>query len=308
MISLSGPAVFFSWRASRIANLSVFLDVDIAWRPLWVALEGRGSIVVWGKRAQARYARKVSDRLGMPLYTIEDGFVRSVGRNNNLLSLVVDDLGIYFDAAHPSRFEAFVLQELSPSEELRSWTLVKLWRSSRISKYNDALELKVIFPGSYVLVCDQTFGDASISYGLASSDSFPLMLQAALTENPNHTIVLKTHPDVITRGKKGHFDLRSLASNERIQIISDPIHPSKLIEHADAVYTVTSQMGFEALIWGKPVRCFGMPFYAGWGLTEDELPAPESRKPITLEQLVHAALVEYPRYIDPVTLSALSLR
>lgn len=35
------------------------------------------------------------------------------------------------------------------------------------------------------------------------------------------------------------------------------------------MYVVTSQLGFEALLAGKRVHCFGMPFYAGWGLTED---------------------------------------
>ena len=49
----------------------------------------------------------------------------------------------------------------------------------------------------------------------------------------------------------------------------------------------------------KPVRCFGMPFYAGWGLTDDEMPAPDRRGSATIEQLVHAALVRYPRYLDP---------
>ena len=36
-------------------------------------------------------------------------------------------------------------------------------------------------------------------------------------------------------------------------------------------------MGFEALLWGRPVHCFGMPFYAGWGLTQDRLVPPERR-------------------------------
>jgi capsular polysaccharide export protein len=47
-----------------------------------------------------------------------------------------------------------------------------------------------------------------------------------------------------------------------------------------------------------------MPFYAGWGLTRDELAAPRRRSDvpsITLNDLVHAALVEYPRHIDPET-------
>ena len=50
-----------------------------------------------------------------------------------------------------------------------------------------------------------------------------------------------------------------------------------LIEAAAALYTVTSQMGFEALLWGRPVRVFGLPFYAGWGLTRDALAAPSRR-------------------------------
>ncbi|MGJ7724790.1 capsular polysaccharide export protein, LipB/KpsS family [Escherichia coli] len=30
---------------------------------------------------------------------------------------------------------------------------------------------------------------------------------------------------------------------------------------------MTSLSGFEALLHGKRVFCYGMPFYAGWGLT-----------------------------------------
>lgn len=46
-------------------------------------------------------------------------------------------------------------------------------------------------------------------------------------------------------------------------------HPHALLNRVEAVYTVSSQLGFEALLLGKPVYCFGMPFYAGWGLTFD---------------------------------------
>ena len=60
-------------------------------------------------------------------------------------------------------------------------------------------------------------------------------------------------------------------------------------------------MGFEALLWGKPVRCFGMPFYAGWGLTGDALRAPVRRGAATLAALVNAALVSQARYLDPAS-------
>ena len=117
----------------------------------------------------------------------------------------------------------------------------------------------------------------SVKYGKANLSSFKYALEAALEDYPLHQIVIKVHPDTKSRKKKGYFK-PNLLKNPRIKILSDKIHPSKLISGADAVYTVTSQVGFEALIWGKKVKCFGMPFYAGWGLTEDFLPAPIRRK------------------------------
>ena len=53
---------------------------------------------------------------------------------------------------------------------------------------------------------------------------------------------------------------------------------------------------------GRPVTCLGMPFYAGWGLTRDLFPEPPRRRARpTLAAFVHAALIAYPRYLDPVT-------
>lgn len=67
---------------------------------------------------------------------------------------------------------------------------------------------------------------------------------------------------------------------------------------------MTSLTGFEALLRGVPVTTLGAPFYAGWGLTRDlgAVPARRlaGRRP-SLEALVHATLVAYPRYRDPVS-------
>lgn len=65
---------------------------------------------------------------------------------------------------------------------------------------------------------------------------------------------------------------------------------------------MTSLLGFEALLRGRAVTCLGLPFYAGWGLTRDICrPPARRRRHVPLEGLVHAALIEYPRYFDPVT-------
>lgn len=256
----------------------------------------------WGRKWSGRRAIELSVHYGRAFRLVEDGFLRSVGRYETAVSLVLDGKGIYYDCTEPSDLESLAQKTLSQFEIERARSMIEMWRSERLSKYNAERDVLGPLPSRYILLCDQILGDASISYGGADAQSFMLMLRAARSEYPEHTIILKTHPDVLTNGKMGYFDLAAVATNEPIEITCDPIHPSRLIEHADAVYTVTSQMGFEALIWGKRVRCFGMPFYAGWGLTEDELPAPERRRPVTLEQLVHASLVKYPRYVDPVTM------
>jgi capsular polysaccharide export protein len=64
----------------------------------------------------------------------------------------------------------------------------------------------------------------------------------------------------------------------------------------------TSLAGFEALLRGKKVITYGVPFYAGWGLTRD-LASPLDRRNANrnIDELVAAALLLYPRYLDPIT-------
>ena len=261
------------------------------------------TIAGWGLRPTSARARRYAEQHGLPYIALEDGFLRSValGNQDPPLSLVLDDLGVYYDATHPSRLESLIARPLTAGESTRAQALLSAWRNARLSKYNYARDDADPLPERYVLVVDQTLGDASISYGMADEASFHRMLEAALAENQECMMLLKVHPEVMAGHKRGYFDLEATVRLPRVQVIGQDVHPVRLIEHAQAVYTVTSQMGFEGLLWGKPVRIFGMPFYAGWGLTQDELPSPERRTKVMFENLVHAALVEYPRYLDPET-------
>jgi capsular polysaccharide export protein len=77
---------------------------------------------------------------------------------------------------------------------------------------------------------------------------------------------------------------------------------SEAIDAADEVHVNTSLAGFEALLRGKPVTTYGVPFYAGWGLTRDLGDVPSRRTARrSLDELVAATLLIYPRYLDPVT-------
>jgi len=49
------------------------------------------------------------------------------------------------------------------------------------------------------------------------------------------------------------------------------------------------------------VVCYGLPFYAGWGLTEDILPVARRTRRLALDELVAGTLILYPTYISRTT-------
>ena len=116
-------------------------------------------------------------------------------------------------------------------------------------------------------------------------------------ENPDAHLIFKPHPDVEAGLRPGAAMAMPLA--DEVAAAADPI---ALLAHVDEVWTITSTLGFEALLRGVPVTTLGAPFYAGWGLTRDLGPVPARRtaRP-DLAGLVHACLIAYPRYRDPVT-------
>ncbi len=260
------------------------------------------AVLAWGRKPSAQSAERLSAARQLPLWRCEDALLRSLGLGPDSppLGLMVDDLGVYYDASGPSRVEQLIARAHTAEERERAKAVQALWCAQRVSKYNGAPEAPAP-EQPFVLVVDQTAADLSIRLGQGTAASFAAMLARALESHPGTTVVVKTHPDVVAGRKRGHFSRQQLA-HPRIVVESSGGHPTALLERAEAVYVVTSQLGFEALLWGRPVHCFGMPFYAGWGLTHDHQSPPPRRQlcpPRQLADLVHAALIEAAVYIDP---------
>jgi len=271
---------------ARIPHLGTFLA------------EHPHAVIGWGRKPSGQRAVALARMLRRSYVLLEDGFLRSVARDAPSLSLMVDDIGCYYDAKAPCRMELAIAAGATKGEAAAARELAALWRESGLSKYNHADDFRGDLPARYVLVADQSFGDLSVASGLADANSFRAMLQAALDDWPDHKVVVKVHPDVITHRKQSWLKAEWLA-HPRVTVVGDGCHPVRLIREAAAVYCVTSLIGFEALLHQRPVACFGMPFYAGWGLTQDVLPAPHRRSPARLEDLVHAAFTVCTRYADP---------
>ncbi|GAB1668842.1 capsular polysaccharide biosynthesis protein [Mannheimia haemolytica] len=270
-------------------------------------------VIGWGLRPSTHKARAYANKHSLPFVALEDGFLRSLGlgvKGYPPFSLVYDDIGIYCDTTRPSRLEKLLLEKpLQDQEQIKlAEKALSQILTYQLSKYNHALDFSEIpsVKEKIVLVIDQTFGDMAVKYGQASEADFNKMLETAISENPKAQIWVKTHPDVLSGKKKGYLtDLPQYA--ERVRIITEDVNPASLIKWCEKVYCVTSQMGFEALLLGKKVITFGVPWFAGWGVTDDRNEAVQllvqqnRRKDRSLLQLFYAAYFDYSRYINPNT-------
>lgn len=272
------------------------------------SLKNAKGIIGWGFKDTAKKAINIAENYNLPYLALEDGFICSYGlriKGYPPLSLIVDPVGIYYDATRPSFLEVLLKEKKFKKEELKeAERALNLVLEHNISKFNyqPMAEPSILKGkrGKKVLVIDQTYNDLSVKLGMANEESFKSMLESAIKENPKADIYVKIHPDVINKKKKGYLSEFAKESN-RVYLISEDVNPLSLLKFFDKVYTVSSQMGFEALLLGKPVVCFGMPFYAGWGLTEDKLECSRRNKKLNLLELFCGAYIKYPRYINPVT-------
>ena len=261
-------------------------------------------VVVWGRSPYSVRGETVAARRGVGLVRLEDAFLRSVrpGRARGAggpLGLFIDSFGVHFDAARPSLLERMLAREPLDDTALldRARDGIARLKALNLSKYNHFDERLEPPPPGYVLVIDQTAGDASIRHGGARAATFREMLAVAQIENPGARIVIKTHPETRAGLRAGHYGTEH--QDGRTQLLTDPVSPWALLEGAIAVYTVSSLLGYEAILAGHKPRVFGQPFYAGWGLTIDETPVPRRQRRLTRAQIFAVSHILAPTWFDP---------
>jgi capsular polysaccharide export protein len=293
---------FINRSIQKINNIDEYVQLD----------KNNYFVVGWGRKKSFFKAKAHAEKTGTQLLCLEDGFIRSLGLGKDdfaPLSIVVDETGIYFDALQTSDLEQLILQSEKEELNLRATHTIQTILNHKITKYNQ--QFKKLDPSLFsktaknILVVDQTFGDQSIKYAGATPEIFKQMLKQACLDHPDAIIWVKIHPDVIAGKSKGHFSTADL-NHPNIKILIENYNPIDLLSLIDEVYVVSSQLGFEALMCDKKVHCFGVPWYAGWGLTNDKF-APleilQGRREVnrSLEHLFACAYLKYARYVSPVT-------
>ncbi|MDR2081435.1 MAG: capsular polysaccharide biosynthesis protein [Campylobacteraceae bacterium] len=298
--------MIFSTSKKLIENSSSFLEIK--YYSFWDRISKKNGVFCgWGRKKSGLKAVFLAKKFKTSFLLLEDGFIRSCGLESALypsFSIVEDSVGIYYDATHESALER-ILNSYDFKNDKKLLTQAKEAISfiieHNISKYNHARNLdENYFPNNgrkRILIIAQTKNDASLKYGFADKFSIHEMIKTAKNENENADIYLKIHPQALKNIK------RSDANADEIlpycNLITEDINPISLLKKIDKVYTKTSQMGFEALLLGKECICFGMPFYAGWGVTDDRVKCERRTQKRSVEEIFAAAYILYAKYRDP---------
>ena len=268
--------------------------------------------IIWGYNeldGTTEYAKKHN----IPIYRMEDGFVRSVGlgANHELpISLVLDKTGtLYFDARSPSTLENILNEyDFSSNNELMKEAEVCLDKhlNSRISKYNHISKkfsediyskyCEKINGVKRILVIGQVEEDASIKYGCNREINNRNLVLKARQDYPDAQIFFKPHPDTLAGKRDVITPLTEIA--KMAHVVMEPLALIDSFETIDEVYTITSLSGLEAILRDIPVTTLGMPFYSGWGLTKDILENPRRKRKLSKLELFAAAYILYPDYFN----------
>ncbi|ECW8954351.1 capsular polysaccharide biosynthesis protein [Campylobacter lari] len=260
--------------------------------------------VGWGRKKSGLKAIELAKKHNAKFLLLEDGFLRSLNlgvENSPSFSIVKDDIGIYYDATTPSKLEKILnTYEFSTEELEQAKKAIELIKKEKLSKYNNNLCIpKEFFSANEepVLIITQVVSDVSLKFGLADSFSTQDIINDAIKENPNAKIYIKIHPDVLSGKKQSDFNAQDLPSN--CVVIKENYNPVELLSYFKKVYTKTSGMGFEALMLGCECVCYGVPFYAGWGLTQDKQVCKRRLKKRSLEEVFYATYILYSEYFNP---------
>ncbi|PLS01520.1 beta-3-deoxy-D-manno-oct-2-ulosonic acid transferase [Neobacillus cucumis] len=282
--------------------------------PLLKKLDKR-VFIIWGFPEDEEICR-YADRKGVPVYRMEDGFVRSVGlgsMHTPPYSICFDKKGMYFDSTQPSDLEILLNgYDFDSNPELlqQSKNCIEMLNKLGISKYNhigskSVHEIYGQKTKKRILVIGQVEDDASILKGCSKRFTNNDLVRLASKENPDAEIIYKPHPDVLTGRRPKQSNPNEVS--QIAKVIEEPLSLVDSFKTIDHVYTITSLSGFEALLRGIPVTTVGAPFYSGWGVTDDRQITDRRKRKLSVEEIFAGAYLLYPRYADPLTGEQLSL-
>lgn len=260
-------------------------------------------------------------------FLIEDGFIRSIGLGCNFIpasSLCIDSNAMYYDGTKESDLENIIREIcLNESQEDRIKKIIQTIIENNISKYNSHLlvkhknsndnynsiikqiksarddnKLNIQNSKKVIFVVGQVADDASITSYNSDIKDIVSLIKYIRAKNPRAFIIYRPHPDVMVKKRRGEQAHMMEISTLCDILVDCEIPITQILPEIDELHTISSLVGFEALVRGKQVFTYGMPFYAGWGLTQDYHKNDRRGVKKNIYELAYACLISYPLYYD----------
>lgn len=307
-------AVALSPGILAIEHLSKFLGLEHVISPKEARRQALpvDVVLVWGRKESSEAAVEYAQRRALPVWYLEDGWIRTASQDahsRQCYSVLLDKVGVYYDSTQVSELEQYLNQSDDSFEAVCNLDSLQYAHACRqrlvdnqVTKYNYCSSHLPEWQADakpYVLVVDQTMDDASVRFGAMDAQSFRDMLDCAIEENPNSTVIVRTHPDVVAGRRRGY--LSDYAKTSGVRVVAGRDNPLTWVKQAERVYVGTSQLGYEALLCERPVSVFGLPFYAGWGVSDDRQRLSRRIRRRSIDQLFHATHIHLARYCSPMS-------
>lgn len=256
----------------------------------------------WGQQQDLRQ-REVQQALGKERLIIEDGLLVNDRTNSPFrqkLSISFDDGSSWLeDSGLSSRLVNTLQSEvvLKRNESTRVTKLINRIVDGRLSRHNHYPDVAIKLGSAErpkLLLIDNISAKADAEKVAHLQQAFKDMLREAIAQYPDYDILVKTELP-----KTRYLSLNVLAHLPHVYFIDFNIHTRSLLDIAEKVFVVNAAEGFEALLLGKEVHCYGKPFYAGWGLTTDHVVIPERTAKRSVKEVFHFAYLVNSRYYLP---------
>ncbi len=254
-----------------------------------------------GNFSANRFARQMAAEHGKPLLYLDRGFIAS---DSALWHSVVFSPGSpYNDATQASLLEKQLNSgdfQLDAAQQARAKRSIEKINQQQLTQSRDFLRVdlgtKFLPSGKKrILLIDESIDDEAVEKGLGSWLAFKRMLEIALATD-EYEVIIK-----VISNKKSSYVLSILDASQaaKVCLIEETVNPHSLFEAVDQVFVCTSLIGFEALLAGREVHCFGAPFYAGWGITQDHIAIPRRKRARSLEEIFYHYYIAHSRYFVP---------
>lgn len=236
------------------------------------------------------------------LYLFEDGFLRSTGlgiEKTRPLTLCIDSSAMHFDRLRYSDLDKILNSVTNDHYNKYTSSAVDLINQIKrgVTKYNlvktnsEFVNDNAFVANNSEMVIGQVTNDLSIIYSSSKYNSTRELAIDLANNNPDINYYYRIHPQELINFKCNHYiprNLKILYGNSFLQDVA----PFK------KVHTICSLSGFEAVLLGKEVYTYGMPFYAGWGFTKDHEKSflkTKRTKTLSLVEVLIGAYFIYPK-------------